>query len=254
MNGKVSLRDYETVSAYLDGALDIQERARLEKRLQVEKPLKQELEALKRTRTVLRSQARMRAPRNFTLTPQMAGVRQPARYSMGAYPALRLASVLATIFLALVVAGDLIGSSMKPQMIAASDLPQQAPLAMPGFEMGGRGGGSDVNAEPVKSAEEVALEDPEIQPATAMRAMPEAEAVLQAEPPIVAEEASSVDEAPAASEGSSDEMNDMTVEVVETEAPRQTTWPFVRVLQILLAVLAIGTGLGALILRRVSRS
>jgi hypothetical protein len=61
-----------------------------------------------------------------------------------------------------------------------------------------------------------------------------------------------VAESPAALEESSGEANDTAVEIVETEAPRQTTWPFVRVLQVLLAILAIGTGLGALILRRAS--
>ncbi|HSQ27792.1 MAG TPA: hypothetical protein VLM80_11770 [Anaerolineales bacterium] len=266
MNGKVSLRDYEALSAYLDGSLEEQNLTRLEKRLQVEENLKQELEVLRRTRVILRSQPRLRAPRNFTLTPQMAGGRQQARNTMGAFSALRLASVLATIFLVLVMAGDLIGSSMKPQIIAASDLPQEAPLGMPAFGMGGGGGGgSDVSseaeiAESQIAAEEEAMEIPAVQStdAAAMKAMPEAgalqaEPALQVAPPSVAAEELGTSEERLPAEESEGEINDASTEALEEADLQQTRWPILRVLQVLLAILAVGTGVGALILRRTSR-
>lgn len=261
MNGKLSLRDYEALSAYLDGALDVRSQTHLEKRLQVEENLKQELEALKRNRIILRSQPRMRAPRNFTLTPQMAGVRQQARYSMGAFSALRLASVLATIFLVLVMAGDFVGSSMKPQTIVASDLPQQAPWAMPGFGMGGGGGGgSDVGSEPVMPAEDAAMEMPAVESTdtAAMKAMPEAgapeaETALQAVPPASLAEESAVSEAPPSAVEPEISANAASREVAE-EATGQTSWTFIKILQVLLALLAISTGLGALLLWRTSRN
>lgn len=272
MNGKVSLRDYEALSAYLDGSLEERNLVRLEKRLQVEENLKQELETLRRTRLILRSQPRLRAPRNFTLTPQMAGVRQQARNTMGAFSALRLASVLATIFLVLVMAGDLIGSSMKPQTIAASDLPQEAPLGMPAFGLGGGGGGgSDVSSEAeiaqsqiaeeeAAAAKEAAVEMPAAQSTdtAAMKAMPEA-GTLQAEPGLQSAPPSVAAEEPGASEErlpaaeSEGEINDVGIEALEEADQQQTGWPILRILQVLLAVLAIGTGAGAFILWRTSR-
>jgi hypothetical protein len=271
MNGKVSLRDYEALSAYLDGSLEERNLVRLEKRLQVEENLKQELETLRRTRLILRSQPRLRAPRNFTLTPQMAGVRQQARIYMGAFSALRLASVLATIFLVLVMAGDLIGSSMKPQTITASDLPQEAPLGMPAFGLGGGGGGgSDISseaeiaesqiAEEAAAAKEAAVEMPAAQSTdtAAMKAMPEAGA-LQAEPALQSAPPSVAAEEPGASEErlpaaeSEGEINDDGMEALDEADLQQTGWPILRILQVLLAVLAVGTGVGAFILRRTSR-
>lgn len=261
MNGKVSSRDYEALSAYLDGALDERTRALLENRLQVEVQLKQELEALKRTRIILRNQPRLRAPRNFTLTPQMAGVRQPSRASFGAFPALRLASVLATIFLVLVIAGDLIGSSMSPQTIASSDLPQQAPFVMPGFGMGGGGGGgSEVGSENVLPEEEAAMEAPALEPTqgASMKGAPElgapeAESALQAVPPAALEEAPSLSEAPAPAGEAEEITSEPGAQATEEVDLRQTSWPFIRILQVLLALLAIGTGLGAFLLRRASK-
>lgn len=262
MNGKVSLRDYEALSAYLDGALDERNRTRLEKRIQSEEVLKQELEVLRRTRVVLRSQPRLRAPRNFTLTPQMAGARQPARYSLGAYPALRLASVLATIFLVLVLAGDLIGSSMRPQTIAASDLPQQAPFAMPGFGMGGGGGGgSDVGSEAALSEEETPVEMPAVEATQVanMNAIPEtstpgAESALQAASPAAVAEEPSLSEPQTPVEETEQLAKDSGNQVVEDGEARQNSWPFIRVLQVLLALMAVGTGLGAFLIRRASIS
>ncbi len=262
MNGKVSLRDFEALSAYLDGALDERSRTRLEKRIQSEVALKQEFEALKRTRVILRSQPRMRAPRNFTLTPQMAGTRQPARYTLGAYPVLRLASVLATIFLVLVMAGDLIGSSMRPQTIAASDLPQQAPFVMPGFGMGGGGGGgNDVPSEAALSEEVAPVEMPALEATQAanMKAMPEtgmpgAESALQAASPAAVAEEPSLSEPQAPAEETEQLAKDNGAQVFEEGEARQNSWPFIRVLQVLLAILAVGTGLGAFLLRRASIS
>ncbi len=255
MNGKVTRRDYETLSAYLDGVLKTKDRTRLEKRLQSDQLLKQELEALKRTRMVLRSQPRLRAPRNFTLTAQMAGVRSPVRSSMSAVPALRLVSVLATVFLVLVIVGDLIGSSKPPQTIVASDLPQPAAASMPGFGMGGGGGASSEPA--VASAD--SMEGSEEQPAAAaaMKAMPEpnsygTDATLETEPSIAAEENS--DEAALSANGGTQNGGIGVVDEtsIQTKAPHQTVWPLIRVIQALLALIAAGTGLLALILWRKS--
>jgi len=119
MTTKISPHEEELLSAYLDGQLTPKERSRLEARLQGDAQLRSLLVELRRTRAILRSQPRLRAPRNFTLTPQMAG--KPARTTPGAYPALRLASVLAGVLFVLVLVGDLITAPHQ------SALPQPAP-------------------------------------------------------------------------------------------------------------------------------
>lgn len=71
----INAKDTEAISAYLDGNLDPRERERLEARLEREPGLRAELNALDRTRRLLRTAPQYRAPRNFTLTPEMAGIR-----------------------------------------------------------------------------------------------------------------------------------------------------------------------------------
>ena len=115
MTKNLSSRDWEALSAYLDDHLSTKERARLEARLQSSPELKSGLDELRATRAVLRSQPKLRARRNFTLTPEMVGVKRPTR----AYPVMRLAAVLVSIMFVLVFVGDIIfGGTMGgvPQM------------------------------------------------------------------------------------------------------------------------------------------
>jgi hypothetical protein len=95
-----SERDLDRLSAYLDGQLPPGEKAALEARLGREAGLSETLDGLRQARAALRSLPPVRPPRNFTLTPEMAGVR-PRR---AGYPALRLATALATMAF-LVVSG-----------------------------------------------------------------------------------------------------------------------------------------------------
>lgn len=68
-------RDYEQLSAYLDGMLADSERAQLEQRLAQEPTLRRELDALRDAVALVKSLPKLKAPRNFTLTPAM--VAQP---------------------------------------------------------------------------------------------------------------------------------------------------------------------------------
>lgn len=103
MATKISKRDWEALSAYIDGQLSNRERAHLEPRLKTEADLRSGLEELRRTRTMLRSLPKLRAPRNYTLTPQIVPARKAPPRS---YPVLSLASALATFLLVLVLVGD----------------------------------------------------------------------------------------------------------------------------------------------------
>ncbi len=101
MNPNLSTRDFESLSAYLDGQLPEREKARLEARLDQDTGLQQALQSLERTRRTLRAAPRLRAPRNFTLTPEMVQSRSP-RF----LPAVRFAFALATLMFVLSLAGN----------------------------------------------------------------------------------------------------------------------------------------------------
>jgi hypothetical protein len=108
----ISKGDWEVLSAYLDGELSARERARLESALESRPELRAAMEDLQRTRMILRSQPTIRAPRNFTLSPQMVGISSEKQSSFQLFPVFRLTSVLATLLFVFVVLGDLLlGSS-----------------------------------------------------------------------------------------------------------------------------------------------
>src|SRR5512139_3917367 len=96
MTTNITDRDWEDLSAYLDGQLGARDQRRLEDRLQRSADLRAALQDLRRTRAVLRSQTRLRAPRNFTLTPQAAGIRQTARPTSRLSPVFGMISALAS--------------------------------------------------------------------------------------------------------------------------------------------------------------
>lgn len=135
MTNNISNHDWEAISAYLDGELNNKERMRLEARLQGSAELRRAADDLRRMRLVLRSQPKVKAPRNFTLTPQMAGIRQ--RPAPRAYPFLRLASAIASILFVMVLASDLLlGTSRygvmrgsQPSIMSAPQSSEQAPMA-----------------------------------------------------------------------------------------------------------------------------
>lgn len=100
----LSDRDLETLSAYLDGEISRKDRERLEVRLRADEDLRDSLEQLRRTREVMRSSPSIRAPRNYYLTPEMVGRVDTTRR---AYPILRLAAAFASVIFVLLLIGDL---------------------------------------------------------------------------------------------------------------------------------------------------
>jgi hypothetical protein len=131
-----SFRDVEQLSAYLDGELSQAERARLKSRLARDPGLSAALEELRQARTLLRRTPQRGAPRNFTLTPKMAGLRPPLPR---AFPVLRLSSAVATLLLFITFAGELLG----PIALGAQ---APAPQVMAPAYGGGVGGGPAENA------------------------------------------------------------------------------------------------------------
>lgn len=103
MKNSISKRDWETISAYLDGQLSQREQVRFESRLYSDRQLQVALDDLRRTHQALRGAPKLRAPRNFLLTPEIAG--NPVRIPRLA-PVFGWASAVASFLLVLVLVGD----------------------------------------------------------------------------------------------------------------------------------------------------
>ncbi len=100
MRAQISTRDYEIISAYLDGQLSEADRSRLEERMRANSDLRNAMEEMGRTRALLRMAPRRRAPHNFTLTRSMVGQKPEARRgSFRLFPAFSFASAMATLAL-----------------------------------------------------------------------------------------------------------------------------------------------------------
>ena len=104
MNTKAELtkREWLLLSAYLDGQLSAKEERQVEELLQTKAASREALEALGRTRQVLKHVPTKSVPRNFTLTPEM--VQKPLLPSFSRV--LSYSSVLAGLFLVVVIALD----------------------------------------------------------------------------------------------------------------------------------------------------
>ncbi len=116
MKISLSSKDLEILSAYLDDMLPPAERTRLEARLGSDPALREALESLRRTRAVLRAAPRVRAPRNFTLTPEMLAPR-PSFFDW-LRPTLQWSAALAALLFVLVFIGQ---GALTSRMAAQSE-------------------------------------------------------------------------------------------------------------------------------------
>lgn len=99
-------RQQRLLMAYLDGELSPRERARFEAMLASDPALQQALNEARSLKAALAQLPRVRAPRNFTLTPEQAAAQRRQRWAMPA--AYRWAGALAALlFVAAVVGGGL---------------------------------------------------------------------------------------------------------------------------------------------------
>jgi hypothetical protein len=101
-----SSRDLEQLSAYLDGQLSRPDRKRLQTRIHSDPALASALGELSQTRALLRRTPQRRAPRNFTLTSGMAGIRPPVPRLV---PVLSWASAVAMLFFIFTLGASLVG-------------------------------------------------------------------------------------------------------------------------------------------------
>ncbi len=107
----ISERDFEALSAYVDGQLSQRDREALESRLAGERELRHALKDLRQDRLLLQKLPSQRAPRNFTLTrAQAAAIRPPRRsgfLSFSTFNVMRLATGLASLLFVTLLGLDL---------------------------------------------------------------------------------------------------------------------------------------------------
>ena len=122
---QLSRRDIERLSAYLDGELSEAEAAKLEARLQAEPLLRGGLEEMRQTSQLVAALPQARVPRNFILSPEMAGqVERGWRY-----PVMQLATALAAFAFLVVVGFDAIASQGFSFGAGAPNMAAEAPVA-----------------------------------------------------------------------------------------------------------------------------
>ncbi|NMC14429.1 MAG: hypothetical protein GYA34_16285 [Chloroflexi bacterium] len=116
MKKQLSIRDWQVLSAYLDDNLSLQEKTRLESKLSTDADMREALEGLRRTRLLLRNSPQLKAPRNFTLTSRMVGLKKQDRASRF-FPLLKFSTVVASILFVFALLGDFV-FKQTPQMAA----------------------------------------------------------------------------------------------------------------------------------------
>ncbi len=126
MSKDISPGDLEHLSAYIDGALAPHELQRLERRLTEETDLAQTLHNLQTTHAQLRAAPQRRVPRNFTLSPAMAGVKEKNHAPW--YSGYGLVSATASLMLVLTLVGQFLAA--QPLGATASLAAQEAPPAL----------------------------------------------------------------------------------------------------------------------------
>ncbi len=174
----MKFRDTELLSSYLDGQLSPSESARLESRLSSDANLRSVLNDLREARGVLRQLPARKAPRNFTLTRQMVGLKPPLPR---AYPTFRFATALATLLLVVTFAVNALGPSLKYS--AAAPAPAYGLGGAPCQACGGGGAAESLNAATEAPTELPAVQAPaatELPPAAQSIVMPTATPALAA--------------------------------------------------------------------------
>ena len=121
---KMSNRDWVLLSSYLDGEMNPREIKKLEERLTNEPVLQLALEELQHAKLILQQTPKLKVPRNFFLTPELAGIktrpRPVRRYRLAsALMTLMLIGVLVLDFGRTFVSGSMAPAAPKEVMLEA---------------------------------------------------------------------------------------------------------------------------------------
>jgi hypothetical protein len=243
-------RDWELLSEYLDQQLHPAKRSKLEMRLQQDAELRAALEELRRTRAILRSAPKIKAPRNFTLKPHMV----PQRPQRRVYPVFQFASALASVLFVIVLIGDLLGVGLAPQ--APMMMAEPAPAGIYALEEAPEALSLPPEEGPMESAERQIVppeELPQEPVSPESLVLPTQEASGEYPPPLPGIAAQPFDKELLV-EGEQtervfvpEEMLDADSAAVSESTPPASTW---RYLQVSFALLALISGALAIYLKR----
>ena len=109
----------ETISAYLDGQLDLETRAAFESAMEQDPALRRQVDDMRQVVTLMRSTPLQQPPRNYLLTPSVvaeAPSRQEERRRMPFF-VMRLATSLTAAAFVVTMALNFLGSAANPAMI-----------------------------------------------------------------------------------------------------------------------------------------
>jgi anti-sigma factor RsiW len=221
--------DIEQLSSYLDGQLSPSESVRLESRLASDPEFASAFNDIRAARGILRKLPARKAPRNFTLTRQMVGLKPPLPRS---YSFFRFSTAFATVLLVLTFAAN----SILANISLGAGAPLSAPAAQEVYAPAGIGGGPAATETPAAASVAAATEAP-------LAEAPSLNATAQPTAKFSADTAAT--ELPTAKEGvTPSEPLDQTRVSEEREAPVPVTW------QIALLVLGLVSGVMMLVLYR----
>ena len=123
MNKTLTQKDYLLISAYLDGESSVAQKADVEKRLQTNLEFKHAIDELAYTKRVLAAMPRVRAPRNFTLTPDR--VKKTAKIPRF-QPVWGMVSAFSTLILLVIFASTRLLPVASPMRAAAPAMATEA--------------------------------------------------------------------------------------------------------------------------------
>ena len=234
-----NFREIEQLSSYLDGQLSPSESARLEARIASDPELASAFNEIRAARSILRKLPARKAPRNFTLTRQMVGLKPPLPRS---YSFFRFSTAFATILLVLTFAAN----SILPNIRFGAGAPMSAPAAQELYAPPGIGGGPAATEAPAAAAEVPAATEAPMAAAPSLEMSVAPTATL---PATNADSARVVEtpavEAPTAKEaGTQSELQTQPQVDVEPETVVPVAW------QIALLVLGLVSGVAMLVLYR----
>ena len=164
-----TFHDVELISAFLDGQLSQADKTRMEARLHLDADLAAILADLRQACAILRQTPRRRLPRNFTLTPRMAGIKPPVPRLV---PVFSWASVVAMLAFIFTLGGNLIG---RMSFGAAAPMMAAAPGDNQGYGVGGGPAAVETappsleNAQATPTPENLLMMAPQTNPSEDMR-------------------------------------------------------------------------------------
>lgn len=126
-DNKLSSKEWELISAYLDNELNAQEKARVEERIKTQSEYQEAVNGLRRTKAILQKAPVRKVPRNFTLT---AADVQPVRVPRW-IPTMQWASAAVALVAVFLFASQMFPGFARQQLNAPTAMESAEPTESP---------------------------------------------------------------------------------------------------------------------------